>query len=92
MKFWLTRDEGSEKSSNIYAILGGAKPKKTSGVFAIDYEAEKTLYVCADMLEEITGIKLKPGEIREIQSITIKLNGVKDANKRRTRKAIRRTV
>lgn len=63
---WLTRNRGDD-----FVLLWRGKPTRMYGVYG---DTGKELYnFCGDVFLALTGIRLKPGECRQVESITIKL-------------------
>ena len=70
MAYWLTRDEWNDARGTIW----DGKPKRSNGK---EFQHSKTAFpegsLGVDFLEEVSGVFLKPGEIRKVKSINITL-------------------
>ncbi len=78
MNLWLTRDREEEEKPDY--DLWMAKPllrERDESRFWID-DYRKSIFTllfrfCPEPFEKVTGIKIKPGEIRKVKSIKIEL-------------------
>lgn len=78
-KLWLARGKPpSDSATNIYVISLGGRPEfAPEGWPDGGYSCTHIADCCRQHFERVTGIKLKPGEVREVKSIRFTLVPVK---------------
>ncbi len=80
---YLTKQKGYGRGKNRYQLW---KRRPTKSLFAgprtvhwLGEDAENTIIFCPQLIERHTNVYLKPGEIREVKSITFEFEEINHA-------------
>jgi hypothetical protein len=73
-RLWLAR-QGKQIPDPLYVLWNGAKPRvsKEGPIRESGTSIGFVVSFCAEKFESLTGIKFRPGEIREVKSIKFTL-------------------